>query len=282
VSFSNIIHFHSRFYEGLPFFWRGVGHEKIVSEKYVNPGQKRPAHLLIWQYTLSGCGHIEIGKNSSSLVPEGSSFLAQLPSDHNYYFKKKSDHWEFVWVVFAGPTISSICQSALKRPVYLFDRLVNPGLLKQLRTLISLHGDEEIDPWQNVMEASSLLIPLLRECSANGVRNLSKLGDKEGKDALLKPVIRNPALSIDKGGWAEQNRQSRFQLYRRIKGATGMSPKDVRNYQRTKEAIRYLRKPKLTLGDVTTLSGFKDQAYFCRFFKRETGFTPGQWRKQFG
>jgi AraC-like DNA-binding protein len=64
--------------------------------------------------------------------------------------------------------------------------------------------------------------------------------------------------------------------------ATGMSPKDVRNYQRTKEAIRYLRKPKLSLGDVATLSGFKDQAYFCRFFKRETGFTPGQWRNQFG
>ncbi len=160
--------------------------------------------------------------------------------------------------------------------------MVDTDLLKQLRTLISLHGDEEIDPWQNVAEASSLLIPLLRECSVSGVRNSPRAEDQKGKDALLKPVIRNPALSIDKGGWAEQNQQSRFQLYRRIKVATGMSPKDVRNYQRTKEAIRYLRRPKLSLGDVATLSGFKDQAYFCRFFKRETGFTPGQWRKQFG
>lgn len=259
-----------------------MGHEKIISEKYVNPGQKRPAQLLLWQYTLSGCGHIEVDGSRPRPVPVGSSFLAQLPSDHNYYFKKESEYWEFVWVVFAGPTISSICQTALSRPVYLFDRMVDTDLLKQLRTLISLHGDEEIDPWQNVAEASSLLIPLLRECSVSGVRNSPRAEDQKGKDALLKPVIRNPALSIDKGGWAEQNQQSRFQLYRRIKVATGMSPKDVRNYQRTKEAIRYLRRPKLSLGDVATLSGFKDQAYFCRFFKRETGFTPGQWRKQFG
>ncbi len=97
-----------------------MGHEKIISEKYVNPGQKRPAQLLLWQYTLSGCGHIEVDGSRPRPVPVGSSFLAQLPSDHNYYFKKESEYWEFVWVVLpVRPFLPSVKRLSVDRFIFL-------------------------------------------------------------------------------------------------------------------------------------------------------------------
>lgn len=47
-------------------------------------------------------------------------------------------------------------------------------------------------------------------------------------------------------------------------------------------ALGYIRDPGLTLVDVAWLLGFSEQSAFQRAFKRWTGMTPGQYRRQHG
>ncbi|MDB2499717.1 AraC family transcriptional regulator [bacterium] len=167
------------------------------------------------------------------------------------------------------------------RPVTVFNHSIDPQIQKKVLDMINQYQDGMEDGWKCMSEAGDILSLLLKEeaqCDdrVNTSRRIARDPD------ILDPIVKNPGLTISKSGWAEEKGQSRFQLYRQVKAKTGVSPKDVRNQQRVKEAIRFLKRAKLSMKDIATLSGFKDQAYFCRFFKKQTGFTPTQWRQQFG
>ncbi|MFJ9697832.1 AraC family transcriptional regulator [Kitasatospora sp. NPDC101183] len=63
-----------------------------------------------------------------------------------------------------------------------------------------------------------------------------------------------------------------------VKQATGRTPGGLIRRQQTLEAKRLLACTDLTIRQVARESGFADPAYFCRFFRRETGMTPGEFR----
>ena len=64
-----------------------------------------------------------------------------------------------------------------------------------------------------------------------------------------------------------------------FKDETGMSFTEYLANVRLEYAKSLLRSGHLGLQEVVTRCGFSDAAYFCRFFKRRTGMSPGQWRK---
>ncbi|MDA2803834.1 AraC family transcriptional regulator [Nocardiopsis suaedae] len=63
-----------------------------------------------------------------------------------------------------------------------------------------------------------------------------------------------------------------------VKRATGRTPGALLRQARLLEAKRLLACTRLTVAAVARASGFTDPAYFCRFFRRETGTTPGAFR----
>ncbi|MFD0277348.1 AraC family transcriptional regulator [Kitasatospora sp. NPDC127111] len=67
-----------------------------------------------------------------------------------------------------------------------------------------------------------------------------------------------------------------------VKQATGRTPGRLIRQQRTLEAKRLLACTDLTIRQVSREAGFDDPAYFCRFFRRETGMTPGEFRAGVG
>ncbi len=265
---------------GLPLFWRALGRESVQRPSYCFNGTRRPHGHLLWQVTLSGCGRVDYGDKKGVPLPSGSSFLAKLPSEHVYYFDPVDEHWDFAWIMLDGPALPVLVESLHFDSVYPFERDNNASLRSKLLALVDLYAGRDADPWQNVQEACELLIGLVKEGRAPQ-RSGEAASQSASDSQLLAPIIKNPALSIDKQGWASESGQSRYQLYRKVKRSTGQSPKDIRNQQRVKEAIRYLMRPGIGIRDVATLAGFSNQAYFCRFFKKETGFTPSQWRQQF-
>ncbi|MFD1150537.1 helix-turn-helix domain-containing protein [Saccharothrix hoggarensis] len=64
-----------------------------------------------------------------------------------------------------------------------------------------------------------------------------------------------------------------------VKAATGRTPSQLVREARTHEAKRLLVKTELTVRQVADRVGFADPAYFCRFFRRETGVSPGAFRR---
>ncbi|WP_406862453.1 AraC family transcriptional regulator [Streptomyces sp. HUAS MG47] len=64
-----------------------------------------------------------------------------------------------------------------------------------------------------------------------------------------------------------------------VRAATGRPPAALLREARTREAQRLLVSTGLSIRQVAARVGFGDPAYFCRFFRRETGRSPGDFRK---
>jgi AraC-like DNA-binding protein len=67
-----------------------------------------------------------------------------------------------------------------------------------------------------------------------------------------------------------------------VKRTTGRTPGQWIRQSRVHEAKRLLARTDLTVGRVAAGVGFADPAYFCRFFRRETGISPGAFRRGSG
>ncbi|MFJ3881632.1 AraC family transcriptional regulator [Streptomyces sp. NPDC090077] len=67
-----------------------------------------------------------------------------------------------------------------------------------------------------------------------------------------------------------------------VRRATGRSPGSLIRQQRTLEAKRLLSGTHMTIRQVSHQAGFADPAYFCRFFRKETGMSPGEFRNRAG
>ncbi|MBW4719068.1 helix-turn-helix transcriptional regulator [Saccharothrix obliqua] len=64
-----------------------------------------------------------------------------------------------------------------------------------------------------------------------------------------------------------------------VKAATGRTPSELVRESRAAEAKRLLARTDLTVRQIAGRVGFADPAYFCRFFRRETGVSPGDFRR---
>ncbi|OEV05139.1 helix-turn-helix transcriptional regulator, partial [Streptomyces oceani] len=64
-----------------------------------------------------------------------------------------------------------------------------------------------------------------------------------------------------------------------VKSATGRTPAQLVRDAQVLEAKRLLSGTDLTVQRVARDAGFADAAYFCRFFRRETGLSPGEFRR---
>ncbi|MEW2453501.1 helix-turn-helix domain-containing protein [Streptomyces albus] len=65
-----------------------------------------------------------------------------------------------------------------------------------------------------------------------------------------------------------------------VRAATGRTPGRLIRHAQVLEAKRLLAGTGMTVRRVAHEVGFEDAAYFCRFFRRETGASPGQFRRE--
>lgn len=83
-------------------------------------------------------------------------------------------------------------------------------------------------------------------------------------------------------GYADRLGVSIGYLSEVVKQVTGNTPGQLIRAARVLEARRFLGGTDLTVSQVARELGFADPAYFCRFFRRETGTTPGDYRRSTG
>ena len=78
---------------------------------------------------------------------------------------------------------------------------------------------------------------------------------------------------------AEELRCSPRTLTRRFREATGQTPSAFLREQRVAAARELLRATNLSVGEVCFRVGLQDVSYFTSLFQRQTGLTPGRYRK---
>ncbi|BCJ46012.1 AraC family transcriptional regulator [Actinoplanes ianthinogenes] len=106
-----------------------------------------------------------------------------------------------------------------------------------------------------------------------------------GSDPVGAVVLRFQELVADEafGEWAVAAYAARLgvsasTLNEAVRRALGWSPGQVIRHRRVLEAKRLLAATELSVAQVARRIGFADAAYFCRYFRREVGVTPGGFR----
>lgn len=96
---------------------------------------------------------------------------------------------------------------------------------------------------------------------------------------FLRLIHRNDPALWSVSGCADRIGVSGGYLTEAVKEATGRTPGRLIREARTHEAKRLLARTDLTVRQVAGRVGLADPAYFCRFFRRETGVSPGDFRR---
>ena len=69
-------------------------------------------------------------------------------------------------------------------------------------------------------------------------------------------------------------------FYGKIKAIVGLAPSDFLRKLRMQRAEDLIVRSNLTFSQVSFSVGFSDPKYFTKCFKKETGMTPSEYRKQ--
>lgn len=131
---------------------------------------------------------------------------------------------------------------------------------------------------------------LVHSSVADSSEFLSRLIALRGGEDLLPPltsalvkravVFIGEQATVQFSRWqlAEAVNVSEDYLTRIFRKEIGLSPWDYLNRHRVYLATALLRQTTLTINEVASQTGFQDQAYFCRVFKKLKGFPPGKVR----
>ncbi len=175
------------------------------------------------------------------------------------------------------------------------DFLLDPAdrtLLRRLsgRPLLAL--DEQADA-----ATGRVIAEMLAECAAEGDASVLRAllhvlvvraARLTGTPDLPRPgtvaeeftrLTARPGTAWSVRAYAERIGVTPGHLTEAVKAATGRPASALVREARIREAKRLLTGTALTVRQVAARVGFADPAYFCRFFRRETGLSPGRFRE---
>lgn len=254
-----------------------IGYQKVTEAGYDFHGLKRNAEGLLFQYTLSGEGYLEIGEKRYT-VPKGSAFLVDIPGEHRYYYDSQGNKpWEVIWVRFGGQLAltywEQICSYGRVLP---FEKDSSP-----IRLLFQLYGDMKGGRLNGAVEQSVRLYEWLLNVWVCVVRP----GKSDSSDdiaafpnalQLMKEQFHR-ALTLQE--IAEREQLSKYHFCKQFHQKIGMSPIAYLNKLRMEEAVSLLSNTSLPVNDIARLTGFDNPGYFAKVFKRIVGGTPTEYRE---
>lgn len=96
---------------------------------------------------------------------------------------------------------------------------------------------------------------------------------------IIEDNLDDSELSVSK--LCDKSKYNEKQLYRKIKGLTGMSTIEYIKSIRLKKAAQLLQNGSFTVSEVMYIVGFSNSSYFARAFSSQFGKTPKEYMKSF-
>ncbi|MGZ3896931.1 MAG: hybrid sensor histidine kinase/response regulator transcription factor [Flavisolibacter sp.] len=135
---------------------------------------------------------------------------------------------------------------------------------------------------RKMLESRQKLLDLFKKDGVSEILTASELpdGDKEFMAKLVRCIVEHIndhelcAVFLEKAF-----RLSKMQLYRKLKTLTGMTPGEFIKHIRLKEAATLLTSTNLTVTEIFYQTGFNNQSYFFREFKKRYNCAPNEYRE---
>ena len=252
-----------------------IGHSVERSRDYDWNGLERGEREFgVFQLTLGGTGEL-LWKGREHQLEYGDAFLVRIPSDHRYYLPERSPEWEFVYVVVYGMEAMRILRhiESANGPVIPIGRRsgVHPLLVETFEYAIG-----EADHSAAIVSsfAYRLIMHLLDEIGVSGFEE-----SDPSVRAAKAFARRHLHEDIGVAEMADIAGLSRSHFSRLFHQTEGMTAREYIEHLRIKNAMSLLAQRDMTIKEAAQASGFRDENYFTRVFKRATGLTPSEYRR---
>lgn len=228
---------------------------------------------MLFQYTLSGSGTIEIG-GKKHIVDKGKAFFLKMPSDESYYFDEENNSapWKFVYIIFNGIAAEEFYKYSTERTGNIMSL---PEFHTAVRILLDLCGKALNSNIKNVFDASSELIQFLCALCSPCISQNSNLVDSAidyFKNNFEKQIT--IAMAADYLGVSHSHLTREFLKYTKEK------PSDYLTKLRMEKAVELLNSTNMKLKEVSRQCGYSDENYFGKVFKKYIKISPAEFRAQ--
>ena len=258
----------------LPVSIMSYGTFNAGPEHYTDRDHFRCLYQVFW--TRKGCGHFLVGEKEF-FAEENSVALLNCGKPHRYEAMKSG--WEYDWVNYVGSAGE------------VYYNLINPNGFK----IYSLEENREIphimyqirdgaskQDMLGFVHTSTRIISLLDAIYTLTQNQPSKsIGDK--KENILESaryIDAHYAQKLTLDTLAEAAFLSKFYYNRAFKRYIGMTPVEYVNSVRISHAKNLLVVTDLSIDEIGWRVGFGGSKNLIYQFKKETGMTPGEFRRQ--
>jgi AraC-like DNA-binding protein len=229
-------------------------------------GRSDYTHYSI-EYVLRGEGMLEINSFKYNLKA-GDVFILQKHSNH-YYYPIKKNPWQKLFFGVEGPLADHLMGAYNLSSEYYFPDCNTENLFKKILKLKQGKDIHKI--------AASLFNELLIKLFENKNKNTTDYGSgiikiKEYLDTHVEEKISLKNIS-------DVVSMSGPHVIRIFKKALGKTPYDYLLDKRMEYAELLLANSNIQIKEIASRLKFADEYYFSNFFKKKTGVSPRQFRK---
>lgn len=151
----------------------------------------------------------------------------------------------------------------------------NTGNIRRIFTMLHYHmNNKDYMQEEIVSQLTYLLMTYLRKSAAE-----QPILEYGVFDRIIEYVQENYMNDLTVKELADYVHVSESYLSRLMSSKIGVSPMKYVNHVRIESAKQVLKTDR-SIDDIAVLTGFKESKYFSTVFKRQTGITPSEFRKE--
>lgn len=226
-------------------------------------------------YIRSGRGKVEFAGGKSIPIKAGNVNILR-PGEWHRHEPDQETGWSEVYVGLGGDMVERVVQELFPKPDpvvldFSSDTRVDADMVSLVEEILS---DGEGKPHSLALKALSLLASLVER--AHHPESVPTTYTTVRRGCLYIAHHLDEALDFES---ISRRFGMGYSLFRRLfRTYTGFSPLAYQLSLRMRRAKRLLRGTDTHISDIAKSLGFQSQAYFARFFRKETGMSPRSYR----
>ena len=229
----------------------------------------------IFQYTVSGCGIVEINRKQHKLTA-GSIFMIERPGPYRYWLPEDYDHWELKFLELSTNSMPQ-WTSITKSFGHVFEMNQSKTVMDIWTTVFESAKKQTVCSFfDNTKLAYIFLIELHRYLTDYG----AKSKNTEAIELCLNFIRDEFRNSITLSDIANAGELSPFYLNKIFKNVVGDTPMNYVSKLRVRHSMALLYNSLLSVDEIAKQCGFQNSNYFSKVFRKYTNMSPTSFRQQ--
>ncbi len=227
-------------------------------------------NFYVLEYVVKGSGTLRV--ENQVFHPRAGDCYLMHPDTSLEYWSNPEDPWEKLWINISGPLPKALISSYALENTVLFR---NCPLHKEFQDLINTVSFPGTDTAANVALTLHRIVAGLSNHRLNLTFEQSNRSGLLLRDYIHKHFREQLKLT----NLAKFISRTPEQTIRIFKKEFGVTPMNYLQSYRLNNAKQYLLNTRYTLRMIAYELGFSNAYYFAAWFKKQTGSSPGRYRK---